>query len=253
MKSSFSFRTDRYDFWPIYNVIKTYYPLGIRKHEGGVYFEYSGIVEMEKIVVDNIHNASNFNSRFTEKSKTWEKESGYKIIGTTYGQAPSFSAYIQLNKEEIKNIIIEARLNIVISLIGPFYTLYVSDMTSYVEREAVISEGERMRNKFYRQRIHRNIISPSGEFSSVFKKIRTLVENDFKNYRFVPYFIHSQFIHGLQVRYNDTEENRVFHALFNDQFDFDALVTGEEYDYGFDQWFIDNPNMENHWMVLPPK
>ncbi len=49
MDHNFSYRTDRYNFWPIYEAIKTYYPLGIEKREGGVFFEYSGISNLKRL------------------------------------------------------------------------------------------------------------------------------------------------------------------------------------------------------------
>ncbi len=252
MDHNLSFRTDRYNFWPIYEAIKTYYPLGITQREGGIYYEYSGMAELNKIVVDNVHEKENFQSRWQRKVENWSNELKYEIVGTTYGQEPSFSGYIALQKDEINDKISEKRLHIAVSLIGPFYTLFETDVTTLIERNTGFYKGATESDRFY-QKIHRTAISPYGEYAHVFDKIRILIENDFKEYRFVPYMVHSAFLEGLQVRYRHEKKNRIYHALFNQLFDFNAAIVRDEFEYGRDQWFIHNPNMKNNWIVTGPK
>ncbi len=245
MDHNFSFRTDRYNFWPIYEAIKKYYPLGIEKRNGGIYFTYPGIAELEKLIVENIHQKDNFQTRWEQKTENWSGELNHKIVGTTFGQEPSFSACVELSKDEFGDRIAEKRIHLAVSLIGPFYTLYATDTTALVERNPEILKDKIESNRVYLQ-THRIIISPCGEYAEIFKKLRVLIENDFKNYQFIPYSIHSAFLDGLQVTYRDEQKNRIYHALFNQHFDFNSMIAGDQFEYGFDQWLIENPDMDNN-------
>ncbi len=60
MHFNFSFNLAKYDLWEIYRVIQKYYPIGIMRVEDGIYFEYPGIKEYVKILVENIHDSKNF-------------------------------------------------------------------------------------------------------------------------------------------------------------------------------------------------
>ena len=250
MNYNFSFRTDRYNFWPIYQALKTYYPLGIERREGGIYFKYPGIAELGKLVVENIHEKENYQSRWRDLTSKWSTELDHKIISTTYGQEPSFSAYVELQNEETSERIFEKRIHFAVSLIGPFYTLFATDLTTLIEPDPDIPVASQKYGRRYQQ-THRSIISPYKEYSDLFVRLRSLIENDFENHKFVPYTMHSAVLNGLQVRYRDDRLNRVYHGLFNQHFDFSSTVVGDKYQYGFDQWLIENPNLSNDWTVNP--
>ncbi|MGB4400236.1 MAG: hypothetical protein WBJ10_12770 [Daejeonella sp.] len=61
------FDSGKYDFNQIIERILHYYPIGISKEEEG-YFSCPGIQELDKILVDNISNESNYKSRWTDFS-----------------------------------------------------------------------------------------------------------------------------------------------------------------------------------------
>ena len=247
MDHNFTFRADRYNFWSIYEALKTYYPIGIEKRVGGIYFEYPGITELERMVVDNIHAKGNYQSKWKQRIDDWSNELEQKIIGTTCGQEPSFSAYIELFHDEANDRIFEKRLHFAVSLLGPFYTLFATDLTTLVERDA---DSKKVSQRY--QQTHRNVISPYNGYSELFNSLRRLIERDFKEYKFVPFMIHSAVIKGLQVRYRDESMNRIYHGLFNQHFDFSSRIIGDQYEYGFDQWLIENPNMGENWTIGPP-
>ncbi len=248
----FSFRTDRYDFWPIYEALRKFYPIGIKKiHEKGIFYKYPGILALEKLIVENLHDQSNYQKRWKDKTDKWSGILNKKIIGTTYGQEPSFSAYIEIQKTESNNRVFEKKLHFAVSLLGPFYTIFAIDSTNLVEKDFKLSEKAVPRDSHY-PAVHRTIISPYGEFAEIFEQLRGLIEEDFENYRFVPQRIHSSVIEGLYVRYGDDSFKRIYHGLFNQLFDFNSILVGDEYKYGFDQWYVDNPNMDNYWVVGPP-
>lgn len=55
MNRYFSFNSDEYDFWPLYNSIKKYYPIGIKKNQQfDIYRKYEGIQKLEKLLVEKI-------------------------------------------------------------------------------------------------------------------------------------------------------------------------------------------------------
>ena len=60
---NFSFRTDRYDFWSIYEAIKKYYPIGISE---SLEESFPGRKEKEKLIVENIHQPENYKSRWED-------------------------------------------------------------------------------------------------------------------------------------------------------------------------------------------
>ena len=92
------FDSVKYDFWKIYEVITKFYPIGVLRDNPKFYETFSGRKEFEKLLVENIHNNRNFNKRWVSFDKEIKKLSQKKVIGTTYGQCPSFSSYIELEK-----------------------------------------------------------------------------------------------------------------------------------------------------------
>ena len=53
---NFTFNFESFDFWPIYDTIKMYYPIGIpiNDEEYKFFRSYHGIKELTKKVLDNI-------------------------------------------------------------------------------------------------------------------------------------------------------------------------------------------------------
>jgi hypothetical protein len=75
----FSFNTDKHDFWPIYDAIKQFYPIGIQKNDDdGMYVSYPGIKLLETIIIDNIHNHVDPNAQIAGtpyfKYDDWQKK-----------------------------------------------------------------------------------------------------------------------------------------------------------------------------------
>jgi uncharacterized protein YeaO (DUF488 family) len=79
------FNPDKFDFWKIYDAIKRFYPIGIKKDESKMYFSYPGLKELETIVADNIHDNNHFKELWVNFTQEIETQIGKKIIGTTYG------------------------------------------------------------------------------------------------------------------------------------------------------------------------
>ena len=50
MDELMSFNPDKYDLWPVYETIKSYYPIGIKPIDS-LYLSYPGVQKMNKISV----------------------------------------------------------------------------------------------------------------------------------------------------------------------------------------------------------
>ncbi len=243
MKTVFSFNPKRYNFWPIYEALKEYYPIGIKDTYPGIYYDYPGTKRLEELVVDNVNIRAHYRERWIRVKRKWQKEVGKPIRETTYGQAPSFSAYVEVSRKKVDSCIVSKELHFAVSFLGSFYTIFGLENTTLIEEDRHYPQTNRV------------IISPTSGYDQYFTKLSEEIEKDFSGYKFVPYFIHHMFIDGLRMRHQDDDENRVYHALFNDNFAFSAPIVGEEHHYGMDQWLVDDPDEGGGggWVVRPPK
>ena len=236
------FNSGKFDFWKIYDAIKRFYPIGVKIDENKIYFSYPGLKELEDIVVDNIHDDNHFSERWGSFTKAIEKEIGKEIIGTTSGQAPSFSSYVLLDTISVDDLTRTKELHFFVSLVGPFYTIVGQDN----------SEVKIYDNRSYKSTSYL-VVSPEREFADSFKFICDKIENRFRGFRFVPFEICKQTIEGLYVRYSDENLNSVFHALFNNQVD---LTVGRQIgnDYFKSEDWINERYVDTSggWTIYPP-
>ena len=208
------FDSAKYDFNEIIESILHSYPIGISKEDEG-YFSSPGIQELDKILVDNISNESNYKSRWTDFTKEIEEEVQKPLIGTTYGQTPSFSALRQLEIASLDNLFRTKELHFYLSLIGPFYTILGQD------NNTVIVDGKQFCSTNYLT------VSPVNEYVEVFKLLAAKIESRFTGYRFVPFGICRQIIEGLYVRYSQRKTQTVFNALFKDNAILTSPIMGD--------------------------
>ncbi len=229
MQHKFSFRSALYDFWSIYETIKKYYPIGVYRGEGkGIYFEYDGIKELEKIVEENTHNQLNFHDRWVNFTKQIGDTIGKEIEGTTYGQAPSFSSFVIIQKNKIENCIHRKELHFAVSLIGNFYQIYGLDTTIILDPK----EGKAF------SAVNVVTTSPFAEFATAFELVEQKIKEKYPNHKIIPFGFGQTIIKGLQVRYLDDEDCSINKALFNHFLSEEYISTsrrGDEY-YGKEQW-----------------
>ena len=93
------FNHEKFDFWKVYDSIKHFYPIGIKKDESKIYFSHPGLKELENIIVDNIHDDNNFNSRWEAFTKKIERQIGKEIIEISLEQMQQMAGNIL----ELKN------------------------------------------------------------------------------------------------------------------------------------------------------
>jgi len=236
----FSFNSDKYDFWLIYEKIKQFYPIGIRQDESCLFASYSGQKDLEKIIVDNIHENGNFRTRWTNFTDEIAEEINKEVIGTTYGQAPCFSSSIVLGTENLANLTRTKELHFLVSLVGPFYSIVGTD-----------SNLVTIENKYFTS-TNFLTVSPEKEYLSLFPILCEKIEIRFKNFRFVPFWIYAQTLDGLEVKYSNDKLSTIFNAIFNNQIDLTANIQGDKY-YKSEDWirtgYVDEGDK---WTSYPP-
>ncbi|MGY4385851.1 hypothetical protein ACVWYN_002899 [Pedobacter sp. UYP24] len=237
-KRDLNFNSYAYNYWPIYDTVKKYYPIGIKRLENSVYFDYPGLKELDNIVVEAIHGEDN------KKFKAWQafmeqlsSKFQVKHMGTTMGQAPSNSAEFILEDVDTPEFRRVKKLVLAVSLAGKFFAIFGID-------ETFIKEKAEKTFQWQYHAINVVTISPYGEFETLFNGIKIAVEQQFEGYKFVPFMVHCAVIEGLQVRYSDREECTIFHALFNDQYKLkDGMVLRGELSFGSKDWETENAEL----------
>jgi hypothetical protein len=161
------FNHNKFDFWKIYESIKRFYPIGIKIDESKFYSSYSGIKDLEDIIVDNIHNEDNFKSRWEDFTNEIQNDLGKQIIGTT-GPTPSFSSFVLIDTTTLDNLTRTKELHFFVSLLGPFYTI--------IGRDGNIVT---VHDKYYKSTNYL-VVSPANEFAEIFRLLIDKIENRFR-------------------------------------------------------------------------
>lgn len=228
MNYNFSFNTKTLDFWPIYEAIKKYYPIGIQKGEEGrgIYHKYHGIELLEKIVVENIHNRENYERTWKSFEKHLGKKLNKEMEGTTMGQAPSLSSSIIMTNTTDGNCTYSKKIHFSVSLLGEFYQIYGTE-------ETTIQKGIRRYNA-----TNLVITSPIEEFKELFESLEAEIQNKYPTYKLVPFQISQTIINGLEVKYLHDKNCSINKALFNKYLDLFVLNghTRGDKSYGYDVW-----------------
>jgi hypothetical protein len=236
---NFSFNASRFNFWPIYDCIKRFYPLGIKKELNAFYNSYLGLQELKSIIEDNIHNTAHFNERWVKFNKVLEEKYEMTPIGTTYGQAPSFSSFIEIDRKQTENLTRVKKIHFIVSLLGDFYTVIGEDLSE-------IKFGDRT---IYSTNYY--IVSPIAEFTEYFTFLCSEIESHFLGYRFVPNAIYEQTIEGLHVNYTDDYPGVIFTAIFNREFYLKRLILGDKY-FKNETWGRSDVDRNDEWRIFPP-
>ena len=77
--NGFRFNTDKFDFWPIYEAIKKYYPIGV-EIDPEFYRSYSGHAELINILSEKVHNDENYTSIWTNFENKLALNTGKTVI-----------------------------------------------------------------------------------------------------------------------------------------------------------------------------
>ena len=237
MSKNFFFNYEEYDFWPLYDSIKKYYPIGIKKNQHfDVYRQYPGIQDLEKLIVERLEGKNPGYDSWKSFLKKLGDKIGKQAHGATFGYTPSYSAYMNLESKTKGNRWILKDLCFSVSHLGEFYQIYgiEKSVLSYVMEY----EGEEVPYQIVN--LKRIVISPNGEFKYYFEEIEKYISETYIQYRLVPFKIGQTIIDGLQIFHMDNEICSINMALFND-----FLGLGEQVDevepegdllYGMENW-----------------
>jgi hypothetical protein len=95
------------------------------------------------------------------------------------------------------------------------------------------------------------IVSPENEYAPAFSIIEENIPEQFPDYGFLPFGVCNYELQGFYAPYtNDTGCCRIFNALYNDQIDFGAKITGDQM-YGGEKWLRKDydPSNEGGWTI----
>lgn len=235
------FNYEKFEFWKVYDSIKQFYPIGVKKDSSRMFHSYPGLKELETIIIENIHNTKKFKSNWEHFTKELKRQVEKPIVGTTYGQAPCFSSYVVLEKAKLKELTRTKELHFFVSLVGPYYSVVGQD------KNMLKIEGRHYPSTSYL------VVSPENEFAETFSLLCERIEERFTGYRFIPFELCRQTIGGLDVSYSDEHLNTVFHALFNDQVDLNTrAVIGNKY-FKSEVWIKEDwVSQGGEWVMYPP-
>ena len=235
------FNSEKFDFWKIYERIIKFYPIGISRENPLFYETYPGRKDFVELLVENIHNHRNFNNRWASFDKEIKKQTYKKVIGTIYGQCPSFNSYIELEKKSKSGFTQLKKVHYFVSLIGDFYTIigeYRNELTE-------------CKNKF--RTTNYLVASPENEYAETFNLLSQLIEETFQNYKFVLFDICGQKLLGLDARDALEKYDTIFSALFNSQINFNNRILGNQF-YKSEDWikqgYVDT---RSNWIIYPPE
>ncbi|AHF15784.1 hypothetical protein [Niabella soli] len=247
--NGFQFNTDKFDFWPVYEAIKKYYPIGVEAAPK-LYHSYPGQIALANIVIDRVHNDENFTSLWRSVENKLKQSTGKEIIGTTYGQDFCYSASLIVDTETHNNFTHRKLLHFFVSFLGPFYSIIGES-----QNELVMPQKDKVPSRYCSTNYL--VASPHDEFAALFNTVEQAVEAAFENYKFVPYWINEQEITGLYLHHqNENKSPTVFNALFNDHIDLRKQQYRQQGDpcYRHEDWIKPgyDTSQEGHWTVHPP-
>jgi hypothetical protein len=234
------FFSPKHDFWPIYAQLQRYYPLGLSPEVPLDLRAYPGYQELEARIVEYIHDKAVLQAHWGAFETELAATTGFSVRGTTYGQAPCFSAVLELGATAGGEWRVEQELFFAVSLVGPFYTVLGRDQLVYPLDEHTTGRNTALLT-----------VSPVGAYEAVFAHVCSAIEERFVRHRFVPFRLATLPLTGLYLPGRDGTTQPLFYGLFNDQVDVQANTVGER-DYKHEGWLRPAPlGGGGHWRVVP--
>jgi hypothetical protein len=237
----FHLNTDKFDFRKIQDSINRFYPaaVNVRPEERMLFASHQGLKELESVIVTNIHNSSDFKTRWGSFTKTIENKIQKPVTETTYGQAPCFSGYAQLQTFSADDFTRVKELHIFVSLVGPYYTVTGRDRNEVAVGKDIFHSTNYL------------VVSPENEYAGIFNEVCLEIEAHFEGFRFIPFAFCRQPVTGVYIPHADENPNCVFHALFNDHIDLSSRTIGDEY-YKSGDWIREGYTDPGGWTMYPP-
>lgn len=250
MNSDFIFNTKKYDFWPVYESINYYYPIGLDPEPPDItepfriYLQFKGQTAFGKLITENFYDQKVFTEKWASIGLEIGKKLNLTAIGTTYGEVPAYSFYLELSSTQAGDHTVFKQLHVAISLLGPFFTIWGVDGSS-----------TQLNGKTY-EAINVITVSPHEEYLTIFNAVYQEISARFPDYKFVPYTLHNMTIQGLSLRRTSWpmgKKGLIFHALFNALLTGYEIIRGDKY-FLLNQWIRDDYDVSNDpkFILLPP-
>ncbi len=239
--NTFSFNPEKFDFWEIYECIAKYYPIGIPIDESRFSQSFRGHKDFVSVLEVNLHDNKKFKAVWKSFDNEIKKLTKKKVIGSNFGQEPCFSSYLELEKNRHKDFTRFKELYYYVSLLGNFYTVIGVDR----------NEVRKINKRFYTTNYL--IVSPEHEFTEAYKLLCDQIESRFKGFRFVPFYVCTQTIIGLEVLADSEKKDNVFSAIFgSSHYKLKNRILGNEF-YKADDWIKEGyVDTGSHWIIYPP-
>jgi hypothetical protein len=234
----------KFDPSPLFETIGSHFPIGLRRRteqDQMNYLTYPGLKLYSSAISDAIHKTANYESIWESVENELSSLSGKPVVGTTYGQAPCYSAFMKIRQEQFGSLTRYFEIHVFVSVIGPYFTVVGKDWSGISVEDLVI----RPTNFF--------LVSPVGNDSDLFMLALELLKRRFPLYRYVPHCFYSLEVPDFEVPYSDEEENVLFGGLFNQEFRGHGDIVGDSY-FGADEWIrSDYESSQGQWSIFPPR
>ncbi|WP_341835524.1 hypothetical protein WJU16_21845 [Chitinophaga pollutisoli] len=236
MKLYFTFYPETHNYWPVYDAIKKFYPIGLHPNDS-LYSTYKGRKMLGDILVERVHDPVQF-KEFSGFSDKVGAAMGCEVIGWTFGQEPSLAFEVILEKIEQRPVSYARKLYFAKSLLGDFYTIYGLETTTVWKEDGERPQQYRSDNVI--------TVSPIAEFREPFLALKQLVNEHFPHHKQVPFGILRMVMPGLHTPFDGLNESTVFHALFSQHYDakhpFRELG---DMNYAADEWLKEGVTLED--------
>ncbi|HAA10326.1 MAG TPA: hypothetical protein DCE41_01000 [Cytophagales bacterium] len=219
--------------------IQEFYPIGLDPTSPSLQSNFPGAQALDARIREGI--LGEFGQVWEQKGQDWGRQLGLPYHSAVQRVAPAYCGYFLLEQGETEDVLFEKRLYLALSLLGPFFVVFgrTVDRTSYPGPKQIYY-GEFITPD--RQEITRQaVISPIGEYQETFRALEKLVRTEHPQHRFVPFDVYAQWIDGLALHYTEGSTHTVYHALFNQEFDFQARAILGDIDYGSEDWKLTEP------------
>lgn len=226
----------------ISEVIKKYYPIDVDNLDPA-YLEHPGIVELTKITAENMTNYKKSFKPWTDFLKNLKAGTTKRIHNSGFAHEIAFSAEMIIQRNSYKSVKHTKKLVFSVSMLTPMFSIFGIDET------LVPAYDERLQREVAYGAINVVTASPYQEFETGFNYIMKSIQEQFPNYKFVPFYITQCFVYGLQTRDSYTNKARVHNALFNNVFDYspDMIFTKG------DKFFGSEPSNISVTLLPPPR
>jgi hypothetical protein len=222
-------------------VIKEYYPIGLKANTDE-YSNHPAFVKLNNKIGEHMTNYNAYIKPWKSFLLNLPKGFKSKIHNHGFAHDISYGGELTLEKYEDEKLIRKKKIIFSVSWLGPFYTIYGID-------ETVIKDERDGRDLFYHA-INVITVSPYKEFESAFNYLRAAIEENFKDYKFVPFMMCSSSITDLENLFNPyynkaTVNNTIFSGIL-DRFDLSFIHPRGDRRYGFEQ------GSGNNVVLIPP-